>query len=604
MANQKYKIELTAIDKTKSAFSKVKAGLSGVKNAAGGVTRAIGGASLAFGAAAVAIGVITKKSYEYIDALGKTSLRTGIAVENLQAYTIAAQESGASTEEATKGFEKFARSIGDAERGLKTQLDIFQGLGVRLRDVDGQMRSTEDILKDTADGIMRLGSEAEKATVLANLFGRAGLRFSEIFRAGSAGLDAFTAKARSLGIVMDSQIVENVQQFNDSFNILTNQFNSMKNNVLGAFAPVLNEVVEDLSDLMGIIDDGDDKVEDLGKEFKDLGESIAKNIISGIAGTVRSTGELIRSVQNFSRETEIAINNLKLLIDPTLFDFISAALSRNSAELGILFGKMYGGVDATQRLKNRNKELEEQISNSTNTLENAALAVENYGKNIGKTIVSSISLTGFVNETNNAIDDQADKLINIAEPLDVYRAELENTSKLVDQNIVSAFKKAEDSLVSFVQTGKLNFKDLVNSIIADIIRLAIRQQIIAPLFNMFNPAATKPFTGNINMGAMDFKKTGGGYKNPFDFEGGGFTGFGARAGGLDNRGGFPAILHPNETIIDHTKGQQMVQQPVNVNFSIQATDAAGIDELLVSRKNQIVAMVSQAMNQKGKVGLI
>lgn len=604
MANQKYKIELTAIDKTKSAFSKVKAGLSGVKNAAGGVTRAIGGASLAFGAAAVAIGVITKKSYEYIDALGKTSLRTGIAVENLQAYTIAAQESGASTEEATKGFEKFARSIGDAERGLKTQLDIFQGLGVRLRDVDGQMRSTEDILKDTADGIMRLGSEAEKATVLANLFGRAGLRFSEIFRAGSAGLDAFTAKARSLGIVMDSQIVENVQQFNDSFNILTNQFNSMKNNVLGAFAPVLNEVVEDLSDLMGIIDDGDDKVEDLGKEFKDLGESIAKNIISGIAETVRSTGELIRSVQNFSRETEIAINNLKLLIDPTLFDFISAALSRNSAELGILFGKMYGGVDATQRLKNRNKELEEQISNSTNTLENAALAVENYGKNIGKTIVSSISLTGFVNETNNAIDDQADKLINIAEPLDVYRAELENTSKLVDQNIVSAFKKAEDSLVSFVQTGKLNFKDLVNSIIADIIRLAIRQQIIAPLFNMFNPAPAKPFTGNINMGAMDFKKTGGGYKDPFSAEGGGFTGFGARAGGLDNRGGFPAILHPNETIIDHTKGQQMVQQPVNVNFSIQATDAAGIDELLVSRKNQIVAMVSQAMNQKGKVGLI
>ena len=87
-------------------------------------------------------------------------------------------------------------------------------------------------------------------------------------------------------------------------------------------------------------------------------------------------------------------------------------------------------------------------------------------------------------------------------------------------------------------------------------------------------------------------------------EGGGFTGFGNRTGGLDGRGGFPAILHPNETVIDHTKGQQMAQQPVNVNFSIQATDATGIDELLASRKNQIVAMINQAMNQKGKVGLI
>lgn len=38
------------------------------------------------------------------------------------------------------------------------------------------------------------------------------------------------------------------------------------------------------------------------------------------------------------------------------------------------------------------------------------------------------------------------------------------------------------------------------------------------------------------------------------FEGGGFTGRGARAGGLDGKGGRMAMVHPNETIIDHTKG--------------------------------------------------
>tara|TARA_R110000772_G_scaffold103034_1_gene203958 strand:- start:194 stop:1255 length:1062 start_codon:yes stop_codon:yes gene_type:complete len=39
------------------------------------------------------------------------------------------------------------------------------------------------------------------------------------------------------------------------------------------------------------------------------------------------------------------------------------------------------------------------------------------------------------------------------------------------------------------------------------------------------------------------------------FEGGGFTGRGARAGGLDGKGGQMHLLHPNETVIDHTKGQ-------------------------------------------------
>jgi hypothetical protein len=38
------------------------------------------------------------------------------------------------------------------------------------------------------------------------------------------------------------------------------------------------------------------------------------------------------------------------------------------------------------------------------------------------------------------------------------------------------------------------------------------------------------------------------------FDGGGFTGSGPRSGGVDGKGGFMAVLHPNETVIDHTKG--------------------------------------------------
>lgn len=53
--------------------------------------------------------------------------------------------------------------------------------------------------------------------------------------------------------------------------------------------------------------------------------------------------------------------------------------------------------------------------------------------------------------------------------------------------------------------------------------------------------------------------------------GGGYTGSGSRTGGLDGAGGFPAILHPNETVIDHTKGQSIGGTVVNVTpvFNIQ-----------------------------------
>jgi hypothetical protein len=38
------------------------------------------------------------------------------------------------------------------------------------------------------------------------------------------------------------------------------------------------------------------------------------------------------------------------------------------------------------------------------------------------------------------------------------------------------------------------------------------------------------------------------------FDGGGYTGNGSRTGGLDGQGGFMAMLHPQETVTDHTRG--------------------------------------------------
>lgn len=69
------------------------------------------------------------------------------------------------------------------------------------------------------------------------------------------------------------------------------------------------------------------------------------------------------------------------------------------------------------------------------------------------------------------------------------------------------------------------------------------------------------------------------------FAGGGYTGTGARAGGMDGRGGFLAMLHPNETVVDHTRGQsaggsvtvQIINngQPMAVTRQQESTGADG-----------------------------
>ena len=85
-------------------------------------------------------------------------------------------------------------------------------------------------------------------------------------------------------------------------------------------------------------------------------------------------------------------------------------------------------------------------------------------------------------------------------------------------------------------------------------------------------------------------------------DGGGFTGTGVRAGGLDGKGGFMAMVHPNETVIDHTKGQTV--GGATVNFNISTVDAAGFDQLLTSRKGLITSIINNAMNTQGKMGVV
>ena len=50
-----------------------------------------------------------------------------------------------------------------------------------------------------------------------------------------------------------------------------------------------------------------------------------------------------------------------------------------------------------------------------------------------------------------------------------------------EEATVRAFAKMEDALVKFATTGKLEFSDLVNHIIADLARIAIRKSITEPL---------------------------------------------------------------------------------------------------------------------------
>ena len=179
---------------------------------------------------------------------------------------------------------------------------------------------------------------------------------------------------------------------------------------------------------------------------------------------------------------------------------------------------------------------------------------------------------------NNGGEDTKTNPVQAA--LDGYITALGDVEERLGKVAVQSMKKFEDSIINTLKTGKSGFKDFANFVIEQLLRIAIQELII------------KRITG----GASKFFSS-------LNFDGGGFTGMGARAGGVDGKGGFPAILHPNETVIDHTKGQGN-NAPATVNFNISTVDAAGFDQLLTSRKGLITSIINNAMNNQGKMGVV
>lgn len=79
------------------------------------------------------------------------------------------------------------------------------------------------------------------------------------------------------------------------------------------------------------------------------------------------------------------------------------------------------------------------------------------------------------------LETRTDAMSGIERGLIKIHQEASNTAKLVEDALTNAFKKAEDTFVNFIKTGKINFKDFATSIIEDLARIAFKQAVTAPL---------------------------------------------------------------------------------------------------------------------------
>ena len=567
MARQDIKVRILGENKTGAAFKKFRGDVDSTKNA------------------------IANLRNQIIAAFGvREIIRAGDTFVNVQNRMMALSGSAEKTADAMAHMKRIAnesRSDFDAIGTLFTRLTIAtQELGVSQNDI------------------------AKATQTVANTFVIAGAESSEAANSArqlAQGLASGALRGDELRSVMENNVILS-NLLADGLGITIGQLRDF-----GKEGKLTAQAI--LPILINSVDETTKTVQNMDLTIGQSMTLLRTNFTTLIGEFENATGVFGKS----ANAVGILANNLEVLggiVTVLAFTAIPKLISMlNGLRIAMLANPvtafavgLTAVVSAIQIATKETKTLDEQIADLDKTIQDAqatgmiepvdgvqtklteeylALLIANRDALIQLKEESDAGGESFSNFNQNLTDFKE----QVGESIQVVKTFAET----VQGQLTNAFQKFFD----FTSKQFLDFQDLATGVARAVLNELINIFIVQKLVGMISNSLTDfgDFLKDDGSTAKAAQLT----SSLFNGDGGGYTGMGARAGGIDGKGGFPAILHPNETVIDHTKGQGM---GTTVNFNISTVDAAGFDQLLASRKGLITSIINNAMNNQGKMGVV
>ncbi len=172
--------------------------------------------ALAAVAAGAAVLEFSRRQIEVEDRVGKLSKITGIAVETLSSYELAAKLANVSLDDLATGMSKLAKNAFEASKGSKAQVDAFAALGISVTDASGKLKTIDALLGDVADAFQATNDGTAKTALAQELLGKSGAALIPLLDDGRAGLKAVRKEAEELGLVFDDKTAKAAEAFNDN----------------------------------------------------------------------------------------------------------------------------------------------------------------------------------------------------------------------------------------------------------------------------------------------------------------------------------------------------------------------------------------------------
>ncbi|WP_439363078.1 hypothetical protein ACNJYD_19815 [Bradyrhizobium sp. DASA03005] len=210
---------------------------------------ALGFAAAAAAATAAAVAVTSQvhSAIEAADQLNKMSQSTGLSTEELSKLKYAADLSDVSTEALGKSMGKLSKAmVAAATEGASPAANAFNAMGVSVKNNDGTLRSSSDVIKDVADKFAFYRDGAEKTNLAIQIFGKSGAALIPLLNQGRDGLEQAGEEAAKFGLVLDKKTTMAAEAFNDNLK----RMDSIKQGIVMTVTAKMLPSFEQLSEVM------------------------------------------------------------------------------------------------------------------------------------------------------------------------------------------------------------------------------------------------------------------------------------------------------------------------------------------------------------------
>jgi len=192
------------------------------------------------------------------DEILSMSKRTGLSTDTLQEFAYMENLVDVSLDTITGSLSKLTKNMASARDGSGSAAEAFKQLGVSVTNSDGSLRSSEDVFGDVIDALGRVKNQTEADALAMNIFGKSAQQLNPLIKAGSEQLAAYAKEAHDVGYVMSEDVLAANGAVDDSMQRLQRSSEAFKNQLGSAMAPVIQDIIEKLSNVLSWLTDNAD----------------------------------------------------------------------------------------------------------------------------------------------------------------------------------------------------------------------------------------------------------------------------------------------------------------------------------------------------------